>query len=141
MKNSKLLIIMLLCMTSKMNAQTIGDDFYNVKKMIPNGYIRGEDKKYGFCYQVDDSASSWAYIFNNQKECVMIGIYPHNRASLDDLCKSFDRDWEYFQERTWRATREDGVVIYVDLLFDDNIGFLFKVRTYETWLAERKFEE
>ena len=121
------LTILALLLTLSVKAQTIGDhlDFIQVER------LGGELREYsdGFTYEYYDQAAqlTWLFFCDTDSLCDKIMIHPEEPQAQDSFVAWLDVELNKVEQNIWSLKRDDGSMIIVALMGDDQNGRLFIV--------------
>lgn len=125
MKNSKWLIIILLCMISKVNAQTVGDHLNNVKKGSPGGNFEYNSNGGSTYKYVDPKTKTfWVYFFNVDLICIAIAACPEKPIMLQGMIEQLNHDWVIIDDKHWKFYRSDGSILKASLDKVPDVGLV-----------------
>ena len=123
MKNSKLLIILLICIISKVTAQTIGDHLNFIRQEEPGGKFDYKAEG-GSTYKYMDAKTEtmWLYFLNVDLECIAIAAHPSKPIVLQAMIEQLNHEWVIVDVKHWLFYKNDGSIIAAELDNIDNVG-------------------
>ena len=118
---------MLLCMTSQLHAQTIGDHLNYIKEKEPNGQF-SYNPEGGSTYTVSDKQHTlWIYFLNVDLECIALAMHPSTSGTFQAYVELFNQEWVIMDDTHWKFYRNNGTILkaYIDVV--NNVGSVFYV--------------
>lgn len=122
----KLTVIFLLFIAQVTYSQTIGDKLSYFKSEHPNGETSVNSNNITV-FTIIAGPLYTCYYFDNDLICNWINIFPQTSDSRQELVNFFNNSWSVINPMLWRYYRGDGSILNCELVYDKEIGVLFKI--------------